>query len=166
MMLVKLQQAQESFWGRFLRFEKSQSFEKFQKIFTFKQVFRLRLDDIIYVALLAAICIVFAILPSTNSSSSSSSASAAIISTLLVAAYRYLLMFLIAGSSIWLISTNWYRHFIFALICGIFPLLTLLTYMGVIPIAEVDTTTTIYSYLHILVLWVVYIALYLVYPLK
>ena len=165
-MLVKLQEAQESFWGQFLRFEKSQAFIKFQKNFTFKQVFRLRIDDIIYVALLTAICIVFAVISSSSSSSASSSVAASTISSLLITAYRYLIAFLIAGSIVWLISTNWYRHFIFALICVVFPLLTMLTYMGIIPIAQVDTSTTIYSYLHILVLWVVYFTMYLVYPLK
>ena len=77
-----------------------------------------------------------------------------------------MLAFLIAASIMWLVSTNWYRHIVFFMLCVLFPLLTMLTYMGVIPFDQIDNTTSIFGYLHILTLWIVYFALYLVYPLK
>ena len=77
-----------------------------------------------------------------------------------------MLVFLIILSILWLISTNVYRHFVFFMICVVFPLLTLLTYQGIIPFDQIDTTTSIFTYLHILTLWIIYLTLYIIYPLK
>lgn len=109
--------------------------------------------------MLVAICIVFALLPSETVTNS-------YIGALLVTAYRYMLSFLLIFSAIWLISSNKYRHFIFLLICVVYPLVTMLGYMGILPANQVDTSTTIFGYLHVLSLWVVYAALYIVYPIK
>lgn len=158
-MMLKLQKVEESLWGKFFRFEKTQTFVDFEKRYTFKQVFRLRIDDILYFIMLTAICMVFALLPSDTTLNSA-------IGTLLVSAYRYMIGFLLAFSALWLISSNGYRHLIFFMICVIFPLITLLTYMGVVPGGQIDTSTSIFYYLHILSLWVVYAALYIVYPIK
>lgn len=158
-MMHKLQEVEESVWAKFFRFEKTSMFVSCEKKFTFKQVLRIRLDDIIYLCMLVAICIVFGLLPSETTSNS-------MVGSILLKAYRYLLGFLVLFSILWLISTNWYRHFVFALVCILFPLFTLLTYYGIIPFDQIDTTTSIFSYLHILSLWVVYGALYIVYPIK
>lgn len=146
-------------WAKFFRFEKTSMFMGFEKKFTFKQVLRVRLDDIIYLLLLTAISIVFALLPSETTANS-------MVGSILLKAYRYFLAFLVLFSTLWLISTNCYRHFVFALICILFPLLTLLTYYRIIPFDQIDSSTTIFSYIHILSLWVVYGALYIVYPIK
>lgn len=119
----------------------------------------MRLDDVLYLIMLVVICIVFALLPSQNTTST-------VVGSLLVTAYRYMLAFLILGTMLWLASGNCFRHWVFVLLGGVFPLLVLLVYQGIIPFWEVDTSTSIFVYLHLLSLWVVMIALYVVYPIK
>lgn len=77
-----------------------------------------------------------------------------------------MLVFLVLFSSLWLISSNGYRHWVFIMVCVLFPILTILMYMKILPFDDIDPTITIFDYLHILTLLIVYVALYVVYPIK
>ena len=63
-MYRKLQELQESCWGKFFRFEKSKIFTQFEKKYSIPGVLRFRIDDAIYLILLTIIITVFCILPS------------------------------------------------------------------------------------------------------
>ena len=120
---------------------------------------RLRLDDLIYLALLIIVCIVFAVMVSKNSADNA-------FADVLVAIYHTFLVFLVIFSAVWLISTNGVRHWVFALMCVAFPAITFIVYQRIVPFDVISPDTTIFTYLKILVLVVVYFGLYLAYPLK
>lgn len=115
----KLHAVQESCWGKFFRFEHTNPFIAFERKFSHRGIIRLRLDDIIYLFLLATICIVFSRLPSDTSS-------------ILAIAYNHFLFFLMAFSCVWLISPSGYRHLFFLGIAGLFPALIFLAYRKVL----------------------------------
>ena len=117
-MYIKLEQLDESCWGKLCQFEKLYLFMRFEKKYSIPPVLQLRLDDFIYVLLLVVMGVVFCVLPSQDDH-------------LLTTAYRQYVIFYLVGSVLWLLSAHWYKHLVMFFFYAIFPTLVYLVYNNV-----------------------------------
>lgn len=117
-MYRKLEELEESCWGKFFRFEKSHAFIQFEKRYSIPGVLRFRIDDGIYFLVLAVIIVVFCVLPSQSDHE-------------LTSAFRQFLIFYGVASVVWLLTPHWYKHLVYFFFCVVFPLLVLLIYYNV-----------------------------------
>lgn len=117
-MYIKLEQLDESCWGKLCQFEKLYLFMRFEKKYSIPPVLQLRLDDFIYVFLLVVMGVVFCVLPSQDDH-------------LLTTAYRQYVIFYLVGSVLWLLSAHWYKHLVMFFFYAIFPTLVYLVYNNV-----------------------------------
>lgn len=117
-MYIKLEQLDESCWGKLCQFEKLYLFMRFEKKYSIPPVLQLRLDDFIYALLLVVMGVVFCVLPSQDDH-------------LLTTAYRQYVIFYLVGSVLWLLSAHWYKHLVMFFFYAIFPTLVYLVYNNV-----------------------------------
>jgi hypothetical protein len=113
-----LLELEESCLSKLFRFEKTQRFLEFEENYSVPGIINLRLDDLIYLLLLAAMEVVFGVLPIDGANP-------------FTTPYRQSLALFFLASFLSLISPHWFRWLTLFAFCLGYPVLLYITINGV-----------------------------------